>query len=436
MGKVNTWIERIILPFASKLSTNRFMAAIRDAFVLTFPIGMAASIVAMINSLILDPYGLIAQLLFLPKFFPNLVEGQKVFANISNGTLSIMSIFIVFLVAENLAKVHKADSTTVGITAISSFMIIYPVPQMLENGSFLSTEFLGAKGLFVAMIIGSVVGEFLPRLANTRRLQIRMPEQVPPAVSRSFSSLLPVLIVILTSSIVSFVGFLITQNGFNQLVYDWIQTPLRNIGANMGGVLLITVLLSVFWIFGEYELLNGEFLLNGGALKDVPYAPTYTQLTGVYAYMGGAGVTLGLLIAILLVSKRGDYREVAKLSLVPGIFNINEPVIFGLPIVLNPILGIPFVLAPVVSVVIAYFATNVFHWVVPAAIGVAWTIPGPLGSFLATGGSIPGLILGFVCLASSVLVYLPFVKIADRQLKTVAETPKEKVVGDPHEASN
>ncbi|MGX6978214.1 PTS sugar transporter subunit IIC [Vagococcus elongatus] len=430
MKKFTSWLEKTIIPIATVLNSNRFLAAIRDGFILTFPLTMATSIVALINSLFLDPESLVARLLFLPKLFPNLTDAQSVLSTVMYGTINIMSLFIVFLVAEHLAKHHKADSTTVGITAVASFMIIYPIPEWTENGSFLKTDYLGAKGLFVAMLIGCLVGEFLPKLTRNEKLKIKLPEMVPPAVSRSFSALIPVLLTILITTIIAFIGTKFAGDGLNELVYTWIQTPLRKLGANIFGVYIITFMLGLLWFFGihgpatlnpiisaiftESDLINSEHILAGKPLADVPYPDTYAMLSGAYAYMGGAGMTLGLLIAILAVSKRSDYREVAKMGLVPGIFNINEPVIFGLPLVLNPIMAVPFILTPIVSMSIAYVATVVLKWVVPAGIGVPWTTPGPILSFLATGGTWQGLLLGVVCLLSSVLIYIPFLKAADK----------------------
>ncbi|MBO0476005.1 PTS sugar transporter subunit IIC [Vagococcus sp. DIV0080] len=429
MQNFTSWLEKRIVPIAVVLNGNRFLAAIRDGFILTFPLTMATSIVALINSLILDPTSFLAKLLFLPKLFPNLADAQSVLSTVMYGTINIMSLFIVFLVAEHLAKFHEADSTTVGITALASFMIIYPKPQAFDERWFLTTDYLGAKGLFLAMIVGCLIGEFLPKLTNNKKLQIKMPEMVPPAVSRSFSALIPVLIIVLVSTIVAFIGTKFADDGMNQIIYMWIQTPLRKLGANIFGVYLITFMLGLLWFFGihgpatlnpiisaifsESDLMNSQHILSGQPLSEVPYPTTYGMLSGIYSYMGGAGMTLGLLIAILWVSKRKDYREVAKLGLIPAIFNINEPIIFGLPLVLNPILAVPFILTPIVSLTFAYIATVVLKVVAPAGIAVPWTIPGPIQSFLATGGTWQGLILGLVCLVSSVLIYVPFLRAAD-----------------------
>ncbi|MGM0124590.1 PTS system, cellobiose-specific IIC component [Enterococcus sp. AZ194] len=433
MEKISNWLDKRIVPIAAVLNSNRFISAIRDGFIATFPITMPASIVALINNVLLDPDSMIAQVLFLPKLFPHLKDAQQVFSAVGNGTLSLMSIFVTFLIAYNLSKHNRSDNpVTAGLIAIVSFMILYPKPEWLKGiseGNYITTDYLGAKGLFLAMIVACLIGEFFPKLCRNKRLVITLPEQVPPAVAQSFSALIPVTLVILFTSVLAFLSFLYKEQGINEVVYNWIQTPIRNMGSNLVGVYVLTLLLGLFWfmgihgsatlnpiiaaIFTEMDLTNSQHVLAGKPLSELPYPATYGLLSATYGYMGGAGMTLGLIIAILIVTKRKDYREVAKMSLVPGIFNINEPIIFGLPIILNPFLAIPFIFTPVISLTLAYFATIVFKIVPPAGIGVAWTVPGPLQTFLGTGGSIAGLLLGLVCLGVSVIVYIPFLKAAD-----------------------
>ena len=130
--------------------------------------------------------------------------------------------------------------------------------------------------------------------------------------------------------------------------------------------------------------------------------------------MGGSGLTIGLLIAIFMVSKREDFKAIAKLSFIPGLFNINEPVIFGMPIVLNPILGIPFVITPLVTGTIGYIAT-ITGFAAKAYVYTPWPTPPLISGFLATGGSWGAVATQVVCILVSILIYLPFVKIANNQ---------------------
>ena len=433
MEKMNSFLDRTLVPLATKLNNQRHVAAVRDAFMLIFPLTIASSIVILVNNLLFSHDSFIVQLFGLSKIFPNLDAAQKVLTPVANGTINIMSIFITFLVAQILAKHFKADDTLVGLTSIAVFMILYPSPFSANDMNVLSTQYLGAQGLFVAIIVGCLVGEFLSKLFQFKKLQIKMPDMVPPAVSRSFSGMLPIVIVVAIAAIFSFLISMVAPGGINELIYKSLQAPLRDLGGNVFGVLILAFLQTLLFsvgihgpntlnavrsaIFTEQDLANLEFINNGGSLWDVPYKETWGVLNDMFANMGGTGMTLGLIIAIFIASKRADQREVAKMSLVPGIFQINEPMIFGLPIVLNPILIIPFIITPMANILVGYFATVVFKIMPTPAIGVPWTTPGIINLFLGTGGNIMGAVVGVVCLAVSVLIYLPFVIASNRAQK-------------------
>ena len=441
MNSFNAFMEKHIVPFATKLNEQRHVAAIRDAFMYTFPITMAASIVILINNLIFSKQGFIAQILFLPKFFPHLEEAQKLLTSVTNGTMNIMSIFIAYLVARNLAKYFHADDMLVGMTGIAVFMILYS-PSIMKGGvTYLPTTYMGAQGLFVAMICGGLVGEFLPKLTRIKKLQIKMPDMVPPAVARSFNGLIPIVIVIMLASVLNYFIQMVSPQGINDVIYNTIQTPLTHIGVNIYGVIIIAIVQNLLWlvgihgpntlnalrsiIFTEADLSNQTFINAHGTVWGVPHRVTWGVLNDVFANMGGSGMTLGLIIAIFLVSRRKDYRTIAKMALVPGLFNINEPLMFGLPIVLNPIMAVPFVLTPVVNILIGYMVTVVFNWMPTPAIGMSWTTPGPLMPFLGTGGNLIGLVMGVVCLAVSVMMYFPFVLAANRMAAPADEDSKK-----------
>lgn len=441
MNGFNVFMEKHIVPFAVKLNEQRHVAAIRDAFMYTFPITMAASLVILINNLVFSKTGFIAQILFLPKFFPHLENAQKLLTSVTNGTMNILSIFIAYLVARNLAKYFKADDMLVGMTGIACFMILYS-PSIIKDGvTYLPTTYLGAQGLFVAMIVGGLVGEFLPRLTRIKKMQIKMPEMVPPAVARSFNGLIPIVIMIMLFSMLNYGLSLISPQGINDIIYKSIQTPLTHIGVNLFGVIIIAIVQNLLWlvgihgpntlnalrsiIFTEADLKNQTFINVHGTAWGVPNRATWSVLNDVFANMGGSGMTLGLIIAIFLVSRRKDYREIAKLALVPGLFNINEPLMFGLPIVLNPIMAIPFVLTPVINILVGYTVTVIFNWIPTPAFGLTWTTPGPLMPFLGTGGNWLGLIIGFVCLGISVLTYMPFVLAANKMMAADSQSKQD-----------
>lgn len=426
MDKFSKAIEKILVPIATKLNSQRHICAIRDAFILTFPLTMAGSLMVLINNVLLDPNGFIAKLIHLGDLIPNLSDYQAIFAPVLNGSLNILALFIVFLIARNLAKSLGADDLLTGLTALSVFLIIYPSG---ENG-MLPTQYMGPQGLFVAIIVGILVGEFLSRLSNSPKLEIKMPEQVPPAVARTFKILLPIIIVTVSFSVANFLLLKVVEGGIHELVYNVLQKPLIKLGDSIFSVVTLTLVSNLLWIMGihgpntiaavrdtmfaEANAANLAFAQANGTAWGAPFPTTWALVDGFSNY-GGSGCTLGLLIAIFIFSKARDQRDIAKLSIAPGLFNINESVVFGLPIVLNPIFIIPFLLVPIVNLIIGWGA--IMLKIIPPlayASGVVWTTPGPLIPFLATGGEFMGLVVGIISLAVSTLIYAPFVIASNR----------------------
>lgn len=429
MTKFEHGMERVLVPVANKLNSQRHIAAIRDAFILVFPLIMAGSIITLINFAVLSPDGFIAKILFLGKIFLNLADAQAIFSPVMQGSTNIMAILIVFLVARNLAIFFKQDDLLCGLTAIGAFFIVYTPYTVVDDVSYMTIKFLGAQGLFVAIIVAIITGEVFSRLARSPRLMIKMPEQVPPAVARSFKVLIPVIIITILFTVINYLITLVAPEGLNDLVYTVIQAPLKDMGTNVFSVIIIGLVSNLLWVLGihgpntvaairdtiftEPNLDNLSYVAQHGSAWGAPYPATWAGLNDGFANYGGSGMTLGLLIAIFIASRRADYRDIAKLSIAPGIFNINEPVIFGLPIVLNPIMVIPFIITPAINTLIGYFFITT-KLIPPVAYQVPWTTPGPLIPFLGTGGNWLALLVGLLCLAVATVIYLPFVIVSNK----------------------
>ena len=218
MEKFQEGIERVLVPLASKLNSQRHICAVRDAFILSFPLTMAGSLMTLLNFVLLSPDGFIAKLLRLESIIPNLADYQQIFSPVLKGSADILSILIVFLIARNVAKTLKADDLLSGLTAVSVYFIIYPDYVFVNEVNNLSTKFMGAQGLFVAILVGLLVGEFMAILSKSKRLEIKMPDQVPPAVARSFKVLLPIIIITLSFSIVNFLIKQVSPGGLHEWV--------------------------------------------------------------------------------------------------------------------------------------------------------------------------------------------------------------------------
>ncbi|HFR8639462.1 TPA: family 1 glycosylhydrolase [Escherichia coli] len=339
MASFERGMERFLVPVAIKLNSQKHVAAVRDGFVFTFPIIMASSLIILINFAILSPDGFIAGLLHLNSIFPNLEKAQAIFTPVMNGSVNIMSIMIAFLVARNMAISYEQDDLLCGLTAIGAFFIVYTPYQMIDGQAFLTTKYLGAQGLFVAVIVALITSEIFCRLARNPKITITMPAAVPPAVARSFKVLLPIFFVMVFFSALNYCLTLISPAGLNDLIYTLIQTPLKHMGTNIFAVIILGAVGNFLWVLGihgpnttsairetvfsEANLENLSWAAQHGTTWGAPYPITWTSINDAFANCGGSGMTLGLLLAIFIASKRAEYRDLAKMSFIPGIFNIK-----------------------------------------------------------------------------------------------------------------
>ncbi len=430
MEKFQSQIERVLVPLASKLNAQRHICAVRDAFILSFPLTMAGSLMVLLNNVFLSADGFMYKILQFDKICPGITKYQAVFSPVVKGSADIFAILVVFLIARNLAKSLKGDDLLTGLTAISVYFIIYPEYFNNEGVNYLTTQYTGAQGLFVAILVGLLVGELMSRLSSYKKLEIKMPEQVPPAVARSFKQLLPIVITTILFSVINYIVKMFAPGGLHELIYAIIQTPLTKMSQSIFSVLILSFLAQSLWVMGIHgpntiaairdtmfsEAANANLLYYAehATTWGSPYPITYSGLASAFSEYGGSGCTLGLIIAILIFCRSKESKSIAKLSFAPGLFNINEMVIFGLPIVLNPIYIIPFIFAPIVNIMIGYIAVIVLKIMPPVTVAVPWTTPGPLMPFLGSGGNMMGLVIGCICLVASVLVYAPFVIAASK----------------------
>ncbi len=427
MDKMQSAMEATLVPVAAKINGQRHVAAVRDAFTLAFPMTLAGSLVMLVNYAVLDPNGFIAKILHLGSLIPNLADYQAALTPILQGTTNIMSLLIVFLTAYKLAETKGGDTLLSAICAVGVFFIIYPPYE--ESGA-LPMTFMGAQGLFVAILVGLLVGEAVPALAKNEKLRIKMPDSVPPAVAQSFNLVIPIIIVFVVSGILSFLFNSFTEGGIQYIIYNSIQVPFRSLGNNIFTVLIFALAQQFLWILGihgpntlsairsvmfaEQGVANLAYYGTTGTTVGCPFPLTWASINDAFGNTGGSGATLGLIIAIFLVARKDKTQmTIGKLALAPGLFNINEPLMFGLPIVMNPIYAIPFIATPLVCNIIGYLCTIVFQIIPPVTLDVGWTTPGFLIPFLGSGGhNVLSLVVGVLCVVVSTLIYMPFVAAA------------------------
>lgn len=427
------WMEEYFVPVAAKIGSNKFLVAIRDAFVAIMPITMTGAIATLLNVFFRD----------LPNsYWPDLHIAENMSWLISiNGnvwwaTLAMLSLAFVFALGYQVAKTYKTDALAGGLVAFASYIAVTPqvatIAEAGPNGAdavgwgFLNYNYLDAKGLFTALIIGLISSIIYSKLMNNKKMTIKMPDSVPPAVSRAFASIIPGIIAIYVCGIAAWATSEMTGGlAIGDVVLKYVQMPFLGLSQGLGAVLIIVLAVQLLWFFG----LHGTNVL--GAVLDGTYLTALTMNDSLYqagqpmeylwtrgtfdafVWMGGAGCTIAFVIAILIFSKRADSRAVAKMSAPMAVFNINEPVVFGMPVVLNPIYFIPWLLVPCVLTIVSYLVIAA-GWVPYVHVVVPWVVPPILYAFLATGGSIAAAILALVNLVIAVAIWSVFVIMANR----------------------
>lgn len=408
MDKFINFMEKHFIPYASKIGNQRHLIAIRDAFTVTMPLMILGALAVMINNLPIPAFQN-----FMKSIFGGSWTGFG--AAVWNGTFGVLSVFIAFLVAYNLAKGYGKDPIGAGVVSVASFFTL---------GA--ATSGMNSSGLFIALIVGIAVAEIFTRLVGNKKLIIKMPDGVPPAVATSFASLFPAMITIALFGLIAAIVAAFGVKDMFAAFYAAVQEPFMGLANSYGSALFIAFITPFLWFFGLHganmidpfmQAINAPAIAaNADALaagKTAPYIVNKPFIDS-FVNMGGTGVTIGLIIAIYLVGRKNKpYMVVNNLAAAPGIFNINEPLMFGLPLVLNPIMFIPFILTPMVCVTTAYFATS-FGWVPVATVMPPWVTPPIIGGFLATQ-SFAGGLLAAINLVIAVLIYMPFVSLATRQ---------------------
>ncbi|WP_338210893.1 PTS sugar transporter subunit IIC [Lactiplantibacillus paraxiangfangensis] len=422
------FMEKYFLPVASKIGNQRHLVAVRDAFAYTMPLMILGAFAVLINNLPIPGFQD-----FMNGIFSEKVGGSYVWTllggNIWNGTFAVLSLFIAFLVAYNLATSYKVDGISAGIISLGSFFAVGGAKGM------------DSAGLFVALIVGLLSAEIFRRLSNVDKFEIKMPDGVPPAVARSFAALLPA---ILTITIFGFATMLLNAMHIENVVtafYKAVQQPFMGMANTYPTALLLAFITPFLWFFGLHganmiepfmQTINAPAIqANAAALKDgkpIPYIVNKPFMDS-FVNLGGTGVTIGLIIAIFIIGRRNKpYMSVASLAAAPGIFNINEPLAFGLPLVLNPMLFVPYILSPMVSVSIAYFAT--VSGFMPACSNMPpWVTPPIIGAVIATA-SWQGGVIAAINILVSILIYAPFVYMSTAMeiRRTKKNTAQEAVV--------
>lgn len=404
----------------AKFTDLIYLRALRDGVSATVPFFFAASI-AILLSYIISP-------LVLPD--NALVIAQKIADVIKQGSLGIMGLLITPAVAFALAKHRRFEnSLSVVLISISIFFVLIPLNTVLKLNDSLPIESLrlvdiGTPSMLVSILIGLLSADLYMLLVK-KNVTLNFGSNVPPQVANSIVGLIPYILTLFIFAIGAIIIDWLFEEHLFTLFFNYIQKPIQAINTSLWGYAFIYSIGSLLFSVGIHQtgingvLLDPLLLLNMNeniqlvANGELPTHIITNSFQIMYSQIGGSGGTLSLLIAIFIFSRYQPSRDVAKVSLMPGIFAINEPIIFGFPIVFNPVMIIPFILVPAISTTIAYYAT-LFNFVSKTVVMIPWTTPPLVSGYLATAGDIRSVILQLLLIILGVFIYLPFMKFSER----------------------
>lgn len=438
-------LEKILMPMAEAIGRNKYLIAIRDGFLVSTPLLIVGSIFLLLANFPIQAW---------TDFIANVQIGSSNLATLlskqSDATFTIMAIFATMGIGYSFAKQLKTSGIFGAAVSLMSWFILMPysitgsISAMFDaNGAAMEVVegakatvtgvdlgWLGAKGIFMGIICG-LVSVHVYAWVEKKGWVIKMPAGVPPTVVQSFAALIPAGIVMTMFFVINTIFVACGTDAFT-FIFTFLQTPLLGLGDTLGAMVIAYIFLHLFWFFGVNgssvvgavfnPILQTLALENLNLYREVG-VQGYTVANGahiisqqfqdLFATWGGCGSTLSLLIAMLLFCKSKRITELGKLALIPGFFGINEPIVFGLPIVLNPSIIIPFVLVPTINIVVSYAAMAIGLFPPCNGINIPWTMPIFFSGLLATNWV--GAVFQVVMLIVGVFIYMPFIKSMDKQ---------------------
>ena len=420
-------LQNVLLSISAKVESNKYLGSIKEAFTMFVPFIIVGSFGSMLNILVAGANG-------LAQWVPWLSNLSPAFTAINFVTISCMSLPIAFLIGYKLAEKEEVPQLESGLIGLLSYLAVCPntISTVVEGlkdpvvTSGLGSGVIGAQGLFVSMIMSILAVKLFKVLTNIDAIKIKMPDSVPTGIARSFNILIPIFIIITVFSVGGCLFNAYTGNYINVWIYNIIQVPLQALANTTVGIVILALVNQIFWFLG----IHGGMVIEGirGPLSAAGIAENISavQAGGVatniltrgfwtsFVVVGGGGITLSLLIAIFLFSKREDHKSIAKFSLIPGICGINEPVVFGLPLVLNPIFAIPFIINSAIAALIAIGATNI-GFITCGILDCPPGLPVFITGFISYGFN--GIIVQAIILAVTFVIWIPFVLLSNKQVE-------------------
>ena len=389
MQKLMDKMENVLAPLATKIGSNKILKAISTAFNLIMPLIILGAIFTLLSTLSLDAY---------QQFLADSGVGT-VLSLVGKFTTDMLAVYVSFTAAYAFIRNEgmNTDAIPAGLLSILAFFIMTPLANIVveeTTTSYIAFDYLGSKGLFTALIVGILVG-YIYTFVVKRGWIIKMPEGVPPTVAKSFNALIPGFVITTVFLIINGAFASLTGVTFSEWFYGIIATPLSALSGSLITYMVLTLLASVFWFFG----------IHGGQVT-IPFSMMLFMQAGVEnqaAFASGAPMQN--------IIKSNRYKTLGRLAILPSCCSINEPIVFGLPLILNPIMALPYFLVPQINILITYFAMKSGLVSLPRIAMGATGTPVLLDGWLICGVS--GIILEIVLIIVSAILYYPFFKTQD-----------------------
>lgn len=395
-----------------KFSNNLIIKSIANGMIKILPITIVGSICAILSNLGIPAF---------QKWLDHLGITPLIKAG-STMTTDLISLYVLIALAYEMARILKTEISVAILISLMSFFILTPVSSFKVAAKAVNAfdlSYLGSKGMFVAMIV-ALFSTWFYYFLTKKKITIKMPDSVPPSVSSSFAALIPAIIIGGIMLVISGIFKLTSFNNIHDFIYIILQTPLKHLGSSIWALLFLMFFSEFLWFFGIHGSLTTSAILytlyqpleiqNLAAYTAGKALPNILTMSFINTLKGPRHFALALLLLGVCHSKH--LKSVGKVAIVPSVFGISEPMKFGIPMVLNPVLFIPMCLAPVISIALAYISTLLN--LIPRANGVTFPWNIPFISGLIIGDWRTGL-LQIVQIIIIMLLYYPFIKYLDRQ---------------------
>lgn len=422
-------VQKTLLKFERVVERQRYWRALRDTLTLLFPFVLIGAYVSFLNQAIFQRNGFLNHIYGISRWFPGFKRLTTYTTMLNLSINGIIAVIAAFAAANFVARSAHRDNLLAGLTAAISFMMLninynfFSAHGQASGSRFLENN-LGTQGIFLALLVGLLTGWFFCHLARRAHSHQELETQTH-LLARARNNWVPMVVALLFFSLLGYGLSFVSKGGLNELFYAVFTLPFSNPGAALLAIIGVASLSNLYWLIGimgpvdfsgnsaTSTVQNLEYALQHGSAWGAPNPVTLHTLFDAFANVGGPGMTLALLIAILWRSRNHNYRLVAKTSALPVLFNLNQPLLVGLPIAYSPLLAIPFLLAPLASMVITWYALKL-QWMPPVVYPVSKTMPGFLTGWLGTGGDWRALLVSLINIAVATAIYLPFVLLANQ----------------------